>query len=136
MWNRCVKVFEQQRKKAVEKSSMVFKSMLSDTSHNLHDLTMIDLEMIQRIFILKQIDMLTTDEIHKKEPVKQKPKEASGFEIKPKAPVPRASFMKSKSEVHKPLMEMHDGIKVSEIFSYRKNEIKVGCKFVTLLECF
>ena len=80
--------------------------------------------------------MLTTDEIHKKEPVKQRPKEASGFEIKPKAAVPRASFMRSKSELHKPLMEMQDGIKVSEIFSYRKNEIKVGCKFVTLLECF
>lgn len=33
-------------------------------------------------------------------------------------------------------MEMPDATKVSEIFTYRKNEIKVDCKFQTLLEVF
>ncbi len=33
-------------------------------------------------------------------------------------------------------MEMPDATKVCDIFTYRKNEVKVDCKFQTLLEVF
>ena len=90
MWNRCVKVFEQQRKKAIAKSSIVFKSMLSDNNEVLKDLTMIELEQIQRVFILKAIQILTASEYNRRDSSKQSKKDAvASFDIKPASPIQR-----------------------------------------------
>lgn len=93
--------------------------------------------------MLKAIEILTADEHHKnhkKELHKHKHKEVASFDIKPASPKllqRRASSVnKVKLDSNKPLMEMPDATKVCDIFTYRKNEVKVDCKFQTLLEVF
>ena len=62
----------------------------------------------------------------------------SAFERKPIDYKPRNSseLEQNSSTKTTPLMELSEETKVSELLSYRKNDIKVVCKFKTLLEYF
>jgi len=81
MWNKCVPVFEAQRKKNIAKTSQIFKLQSSEGNTQLNSLTFIDLENIQQIFVLQSIKILGTAELNKKE-VRKKHKEMSQFELR------------------------------------------------------
>ena len=138
MWNRCVTVFKEQRSKAVQKSSVNFKLYSQETNQDLKRLSMFELQTIQNIFILTDIKVLGSDEEYKKDAKKEKKNAMSAFERKPIDYKPRHSNDLEQNSPTKatPLMELSEETKVSELMSYRKNDIKVVCKFKTLLEYF
>mmetsp|Transcript_27145 Transcript_27145/g.33741 ORF Transcript_27145/g.33741 Transcript_27145/m.33741 type:complete len:141 (+) Transcript_27145:584-1006(+) len=81
MWNKCVPVFEAQRKKNIAKTSQIFKLQSSEGNTQLNSLTLIDLENIQQIFVLQSIKIFGTAELNKKE-VRKKRKEMSQFGLR------------------------------------------------------
>jgi len=105
MWNRCVTVFEAQRSKAISKSSQVFISQVQDNSE-LRKLSMLDLQQIQKIFVLQKIEIHGNDEIYQKES-RSKPKIDSAFDLKPNADgrARRSLSLTKREKAVKPLME-------------------------------
>ena len=77
MWNKCVPVFEAQREKSIRRSSQIFKDNSSEANVALNNLTQLDLEKIQQIFVLQNIKILGTDELIAKNKIIQKPTQRS-----------------------------------------------------------
>ena len=101
-------------------------------------LSIFELQAIQNIFILTDIKVLGSDEEYKKDAKKEKKNAMSAFERKPIdfKPQNRKDLEQNNSAKATPLMELPEETKVSELISYFKNDIKVVCKFKTLLEYF
>ena len=134
MWNKCVPVFEAQRKKNIQKSSQIFKLQSSEGHPELNNLTLIDLEHIQQIFVLESVKILGPNEIPRTKQKKKK-KDSSPKELQPEIAEQKIETSREPVSLRK-LMDYADNTRVKEIFSYRENEVKVECQFQTLLEVF
>ena len=136
MWNRCVTVFKDQRmSKIAKQSSTYFKLHSYENNNEAKNLTIFEIQAIQNIFIMQKIQILGTEEKLDDEKKKVKNSKKSTLDGQDNQVEQQSLFAEVNSYIT-PMMEMNENTKVSDILSYRKNEIKVVCKFQTLFDLF